>query len=281
MDSDNSKFKGEIVLVVDDEKSVCEPVTEILRHIGFEAHCVTSGSDAVEALTQKPYTFVLTDLKMPDMNGLDLIQIVNDKYPHIVTIAMTGYYMDYSWVDVVNVGATDFINKPFSIGELEAKFKRALNERNTKEALRQLSIKDPVTDLYNQTYFQDRLKAETIRATRQKHPLALIILALDDFNQYIDSHGEPEGDSLLKKVGGAITTKIRQGVDTIYRYDKNKFTIILIETSPQVTKAILERIRVSIKEIYNLGVSLGYAQLSDRMSPEEFIAEAEDRIKNV
>ena len=103
---------------------------------------------------------------------------------------MTGYYKEYSYVDVVNSGASDFINKPFGIEELEAKIRRVIIERNLKQELRRLSITDSLTGLYNQRHFYTRLRDEVIRAERQKHPLVLIFIDLDNFKKYIDTHYE-------------------------------------------------------------------------------------------
>jgi len=160
-------------------------------------------------------------------------------------------------VDIINSGASDFINKPFSIKELETKIKRAIIERNIKEELRRLSVMDSQTGLYNQRQFYARLREEVIRAERQNHPLALIFLELDDFNKYSDTFGQVEGDKLLQKISCIINTQIRQGVDSVYGYGGNKFAIILIETIPDITEVIRKRIKASVQEAYNPGVSVG------------------------
>ena len=278
MDINNIEYDNEFVLVVDDEEFVSEPIVGMLKHLGFQAESVNNGYEALKALKEKPCTFLLTDIKMPGMNGLELIQRTKDEHPQVTTIAMTGYYMDYSWVDVVNSGASDFINKPFGIEELEAKIRRVITERNLKQELRRLSITDSLTGLYNQRHFYARLRDEIIRAERQKHPLALIFLDLDDFKQYNDTRGHLAGDKLLQKVGSIINTKIRQGVDSIYRYGGDEFAIILIETGLDITKTIRERIETSIREECNLGVSTGYAQFSQGLSSEGFLTQADDRL---
>ncbi|MEA3232468.1 MAG: diguanylate cyclase [Thermodesulfobacteriota bacterium] len=276
MGIDNIKYNSELILVVDDEEFVSEPIVGMLRHLGFKSESVNNGYDALKALKEKPYTFLLTDIKMPGMNGLELIQKTKNEYPQVSTVAMTGYYKEHSYVNVVNSGASDFINKPFGIEELEAKIRRAIIERNTQQELRRLSITDSLTGLYNQRHFYARLREEVIRAERQRHPLALIFLDLDDFKQYNDTRGHLEGDKLLQKVGRVINTNIRQGVDSGYRYGGDEFVIILIETDLEITQTIRKRIETSIREACKLGVSVGYAQFSHGLSPEEFMKEADD-----
>jgi len=231
-------------------------------------------------LKEKPYTFLLTDIKMTGMNGLELIQRTRDEYAQVPTVTMTGYYKEYSYVDVVNAGASDFINKPFGIEELEAKIRprRTIIERSLKQELIRLSITDSLTGLYNQRHFYTRLREEVIRAERQKHPLGLMFLDLDYFKQYNDTHGHLGGDKLLQKVGSIINTNTRQGVDSSYRYGGDEFAIILIDADSGITQTIRKRIEISINEECNLGVSVGYAQFSHGLSPDGFLTEADNRL---
>ena len=278
MDIKNIEYNSEFVLVVDDEEFVSESIVGMLRHLGFQAESVNNGSDALKALKEKPFTFLLTDIKMPGMNGLELIQKTKDAYPQVSTIAMTEYSKEYSYVDVVNSGASDFINKPFGIEELEAKIKRVIIERNCNPELKRLSITDSLTGLYNQRHFYTRLREEVLRAERQKHPLGLIFLDLDDFKQYNDTHGHLGGDKLLQEVASIINTKIRRNVDSGYRYGGDEFAIILIDADSDITQTVQKRIKASMLEECNLGISVGYAQYSHGLSPEEFMAEVDDRL---
>jgi len=278
LDINNIEYKNEFVLVVDDEEFVSDPIVQILRHLSFQANSVTNGSDAIKALKEGSYTLLLTDIRMPHMDGLELIQRTRNEHPHVLTIAMTGYHEKYSYVDVIEYGASDFITKPFQMPELEARIRRIIIERNTEQKLKRLSITDSLTGLYNQRHFHDRLREEVIRAERQSHPLGLIFLDLDNFKQYNDTFGHLEGDKLLEKVGSIINTKIRQNVDSGYRYGGDEFAIILIDASAGITEAIRNRIEISIQEECNLGVGVGCAQFSHGLSPDGFLTKADDRL---
>ncbi len=166
---------------------------------------------------------------MPGMDGLELIRSVQSAFPEVSIIAMTGYSRGYRYIDVINSGAKDFINKPFGIEELEAKIRRAIRERNALKELSRLSITDSLTGLYNQRHFYARLKEEIVRAQRQKHPLALVLLDMDNFKTYNDTHGHLAGDELLQNVGRIINNCIRENVDSGYRYGGDEFAIILID----------------------------------------------------
>jgi len=264
--------------VVDDEEFVSDPIVQMLRHLGFQANSVTNGNDAIQALKEGSYTLLLTDIRMPYMDGLELIQRTKNEYPHLLTIVMAGYHKKYSYVDFIEYGASDFITKPFQIPELEARIRRIIIERNTEQELTRLSTTDSLTGLYNQRHFYDRLWTEVERAERQTHPLGLIFFDLNDFKQYNDTHGHLEGDKLLKKVGSIINTNIRQSVDSGCRYGGDEFAIIVIDADSDITQVIRKRIETSIREECNLGVSVGCAQFSCGLSPEEFLTKADDRL---
>ncbi len=271
-DIEKVDYGQELVLIVDDEVAVRETVTEMLNHLGFNARSASTGKEAISLLETEPsYTFLITDMRMPEMDGMELIHEVHKRYPDICVIAMTGFSKGYRYIDVINAGATDFINKPFSIEELEAKVKRAIIERNIKRELNRLSITDGLTGLYNQRYFRSRLREEVKRARRQKHPLALILLDLDKFKWFNDTYGHLAGDELLQKVGTIIAKSIREDVDSGYRYGGDEFAIILIDADRDVAKEIAMRICNAIEKECSLGVSYGIANSSGDLEPEDLI----------
>jgi diguanylate cyclase (GGDEF)-like protein len=278
MDVEHIDYSDELILVVDDEESTREVVTLMLRNIGFEVHSVGSGNDALDELRRKPYTFLLTDIRMDGMDGLELIRQSRNDHPDVCAIAMTGYLMEYKYVDVVNAGATDFINKPFNIEELEAKIRRAIIERNTRQKLSILSITDSLTGIYNQRHFYTQLKREIRRAERQKYKLALIMFDIDDFKSYNDEKGHLAGDDILRKVGTIVKEKVRQDVDSGYRYGGDEFAIILIDADRDIVLEIGTRIEKTIKDICNLTVSMGFSSFSKGMTLEKLINEADTQL---
>jgi diguanylate cyclase (GGDEF)-like protein len=278
VDIEHIKYSDELILVVDDEESIRGPVVEMLIYLGFPADSAKSGEEALKKLKKKTYAFLVTDVKMPKMDGLELIGRVKNDHPNVCVIAMTGYSKDYQYMDVVNAGASDFINKPFLIEELEAKIKRAIVERNIKQELNRLSITDSLTGLYNQRQFYARLKEEIVRARRQKNQLSMILLDLDDFKQYNDKNGHVAGDGVLKKVGAIISANIRQGVDSGYRYGGDEFAAILIDASVEIAQSIAKRIEEGIQKECKLTASTGHADFSEGMTPEEFVEKADQHL---
>ena len=268
-------YADEVILVVDDEKSVRDSLADMLNHLGFTALSAESGAQALNELEHKDVTFVITDINMPEMDGLELIQKVRNRYPDTSIIAMTAYSKDYKYIDVINAGATDFINKPFGMEELEAKVKRAIVERNIRRELNRLSITDSLTGLYNQRHFYTRLREETQRAARQNHPLSVILLDLDNFKTYNDTYGHLMGDELLQKVGRIIRTCIRENVDTGYRYGGDEFAVILIDADLDVARHIAQRIQNAIEAECEVNASFGCASFEKGMQPEDILSQAD------
>jgi diguanylate cyclase (GGDEF)-like protein len=208
---------------------------------------------------------------MPVIDGLQLIRTVKKEQPHICSIAMTGYTEEYTYMDVIQAGASDFINKPFSIHELEAKVKRAIIERNIKERLNRQSITDSLTGLFNHRYFYDCLSKEVARADRQGQPLSLVMLDLDDFKLVNDRHGHRVGDEVLQQVGQAILASIRAGVDTAFRYGGDEFAVILVDSGLEVARNICDRVLNALDEQLHLSASVGFAVHEEGVPPEEFV----------
>ena len=278
MEIENINYGDEFVLVVDDEESVREPIVAMLEHLGFKTDSAISSEEALEMLTQKPYSFLLTDIRMPGIDGLELIKRTERSHPEICVIAMTGYSREFNYVEVINAGATDFVNKPFVIEELEAKIKRAIIERNIRQELQRLSITDSLTGLYNQRHFYARLNEEIPRAKRQKHHLALILLDLDDFKQYNDKYGHLAGDEILQNVGKVINNNVRQGVDSGFRYGGDEFAVLLIDADEVVVKMMSARIEKGIKEECGITASTGCVVFADNLTAETLVGEADRRL---
>jgi two-component system cell cycle response regulator len=268
----------ESILVVDDDQRVCEVLKELLGALQFPTASALSGAEALKLLNDKAHTFLLADMKMPEMNGMELIRRSRENFPGLNIIAMTGYADEYKYVDIIEAGANDFVKKPIDIAELEAKIVRCIAERDLKKELSRLSMTDSLTGLFNQRQFYMRLREEIVRSTRQKHPLALILLDLDNFKEYNDKHGHIAGDQALRHVGKAILRSIREGVDSGYRYGGDEFAIILIDSDILIAEEIGKRVRMAIRDSGQLRASLGYAVYTENMNLTDFVNLADSNL---
>ncbi len=123
------------VLIVDDEDVIRQMVGRVLKYMAIESESAENGFQALEKLKTGRYDIIIADIRMPNMDGMELLKIAGKEYPQIDVIIMTAHSAKYSFVDVVEAGAADFINKPFSVEELKAKMERVMRERAVMKEL--------------------------------------------------------------------------------------------------------------------------------------------------
>jgi diguanylate cyclase (GGDEF)-like protein len=215
-------------------------------------HSATAAKDAEEALDKfhsKGFDIIVTDMDMPRMDGMELIRRVLVERADIDIIAITGHTLRYKYTDVIAAGASDFITKPFTLDELEAKLNRIIRERNQRIQLEHLAIRDPLTSLFNRRWFEQMLHKEAVRAVRYLHPLFLSFIDIDRFKQYNDKEGHLAGDRLLVGFSGVLEVCIRKHVDTAFRYGGDEFTILLPHVQVDQSFTVAERIRQKFNQL--------------------------------
>ena len=111
------------IMVVDDEDYIREMIAQALEKNDFACIAVSTGEEALEIMENTFIDVLITDIRMPNMDGIELMQQVVDKYATDVII-MTGFIEDYKYEQIINAGASDFIQKPMEIKELILRLKR-------------------------------------------------------------------------------------------------------------------------------------------------------------
>jgi diguanylate cyclase (GGDEF)-like protein len=279
MEKESFDYSNEAMLVMGNDSKLKSTLLKQFSDIGLLSTFVSNGARALRRLTQEEYTFLLADMKVPGTDALEFIKQVTRDYPDLSVIAMTaqGDTEAYKYMDLINAGATDYIKKPFGLDELEAKVRKIIHERNLLKELNRLSITDSLTGLFNQRHFYSRLREEMTRASRQSHPLSLVLMDLDHFKAYNDTYGHLAGDEVLRNVGRIINGNIREGVDSGYRYGGDEFAIILIDADLKVATDIGKRIQHAFQS-GNFTASMGYTKFAAGMSIEDFVAAADKNL---
>ncbi|MCK4485711.1 MAG: diguanylate cyclase [Desulfobacterales bacterium] len=250
------------ILVVDDEEVIREGIREAIQHAGYACWAAASGDEALKFLEKKHVDLVISDIRLPGLTGFELTEIVKKKYDTDVII-ITGYGKDFQYEEAIEKGASEFILKPIRLQELVVRLKRVLRERaliaqrrQMEEQLREMTITDDLTKLYNMRHFYSQLQLEMDRALRYKGSLSLLLLDLDGFKQYNDTYGHPEGDQILIRLGDVIRECLRKS-DTAYRYGGDEFMVILPETRGGEARNVAERIRASFASVNPYRISDG------------------------
>lgn len=135
-DSDLSAV-SERLLLVDDDLTLRVLLKRHITAFGLQADLATNGREAVALLEKHDYGVVITDMVMPEMDGMELIRHIRRFHPHCDVLVISGYTKLYSFSDLISAGASDFIGKPFARDELQAKLQRVFRERHLITELHQ------------------------------------------------------------------------------------------------------------------------------------------------
>ena len=146
-------------------------------------------------------------------------------------------------------------------------------QKKVEATLKEESIKDGLSGLYNQRYFFDRLESEIERARRQGHALSLLLFDVDQFKTYNDTHGHLEGDRVLRTIGQVVLECTREHVDIGFRYGGDEFTVILPEAREEQALLIAERIRATFEQKHfdQLTLSVGLMTYKVGQTSRSFI----------
>ncbi|MCD4754766.1 MAG: response regulator [Deltaproteobacteria bacterium] len=144
------------ILIVDDEKSVCEVLAEALSGTGFSTTAICSPVEALEIATRQYYDLALLDIKMPQMDGITLARELRTISPSMGIILITGYGSFENAMEAIKLGVSDFIEKPFNIGELLVSVNRLAERQRLEREVREK------TELLRQSEEQYRILVDNV-----------------------------------------------------------------------------------------------------------------------
>jgi diguanylate cyclase (GGDEF)-like protein/PAS domain S-box-containing protein len=163
------------------------------------------------------------------------------------------------------------------IGKL-AIFRDITEIQELQNKLREQSIKDFITDIYNIRYFYDALGKNIHMFNRYNNPFCLLIVDVDNFKKFNDSKGHLKGDELLKATADVLKSNIRDDIDVASRYGGDEFAVILVNTSLQDAEEIARRIIEQYNKMSfdDISLSIGVSQYKEGMSREDIIKSADE-----
>jgi diguanylate cyclase (GGDEF)-like protein len=275
-----NKALAKQVLIVDDEVQFRGIVRNFVESFGYSCVETDSGFTALELLKESPFSIVIADLAMPEIDGLELARMIKERHVEVDVLIIAADEMGYSPMKIIQAGANDYIPKPFTKEQLEAKLYRIEKERELKERLYSSSITDELTGLNNRRCFYRKLKEEIRRAKRQGYSLSIIMFDLDGFKHFNDQYGHLKGDALLETVGRVLRMSLREWVDSGFRYGGDGFVAILPEADEKKAVSIGDRIKTRFKKTApgGLTLSMGVAQYHDEIETEAFVHEVDERM---
>ncbi len=258
------------ILVVDDETTLRSVIGQVLRMAGHEVVTAASAEEALEHFRAAPFPLVITDIVMGGRSGLELLRELRRSVPETLVVIMTSHGTLETAATALREGAYDFLLKPFDdLFMIEAVAQRAMDrillenrnrllaqqlqtyarelERRNQE-LKDSAERDALTGLFNRRYFLRALEVETARSTRHGHRFSLILLDVDHFKHYNDTHGHPAGDELLRRLS-AVLGSVQREETVCARYGGEEFVMLLPETGRDGVRVHAERLRRAVEEL--------------------------------
>ena len=276
------------ILVVEDEFSINDTLKFALSKENFEVKGAYNGETALQLFKEFEPHLVLLDLMLPDISGFELCKILNNAYEvrDIPVIMVTARTDGKDIKRALEIGAFDYIKKPFDEIEVIARIQSALRLKGLQDRLKSLAMKDGLTGLYNHAVLVELLEKEVSKQRRSKGNLSFVMLDIDYFKKINDTYGHMAGDRILKDLSKILTSSVRKG-DIVGRYGGEEFSIVLPGAIRDDAYNLCERIRSRVDEHeFSIGdqkvkvtISMGvFAHEFDDSSPETEIIQKADEL---
>jgi two-component system cell cycle response regulator len=244
------------LLIVDDEPGVLELLRRRLEALGCQVAVLPGGSQVLDYAREHAPDLVLLDVMMPDLDGFAACQQLkaDPATRDIPVVLMTARADVDSRVRGLELGAHDYVGKPFETAELIARVRAALRVKRLQDELKdantrlqRLATSDPLTDLPNRRTFDEQIFLEMERARRSGQAVSVIMLDLDRFKQVNDVHGHQVGDDVLRHVGRVLAQR-RRVTDLVARYGGEEFVWVLPGTRARDAVELAEWVRRAVAE---------------------------------
>lgn len=267
------------ILLVDDEENILNSLLRALSNDDYNILTANSAAEALETLKTEDVQVIISDQRMPNMTGSELLKKVKEEYPNVITMILSGY-ADFDAVkEAINNGHIyKFLSKPWDNAFLREQVREAIIQfqvRMSMETEREkLLFWDKLTGLYNRVSFMNELAGVTETARKNQSLVAIVLIDLDRFGNINNRFGQHIGNQILQ----AVSARLKEWAGderTIARIGNDEFAILLNDVSQlnqikltvqDLDAALKKPFTISEREVYitsSIGVSL-YPQDCDR-----------------
>ena len=262
---DALQSKKQTILIVDDQPANIHILAGALQPT-YEIIAATSGGIALEIArqTDKP-DLILLDVMMPEIDGYEVCRRLkeSDKTKDIPVIFVTAHTESSEEEKGLNLGAVDFITKPYRIPIILARVRNHLNMKHKTDLLETLISLDGLTGIYNRRKFDEMLDFEWRRGIRSGGHLSIVMMDIDYFKLYNDNYGHGAGDECLKKVASALSSIIRRPGDLIARYGGEEFVALIALTTAKGALIVAEHL---VEAVSAISLTHGYSSAADHVT---------------
>lgn len=263
--------KAKRVLLVEDDLETQRIVRAFLSKATFDVVSAERLSEALDRLAQEHFDAVITDLSLPDSRGADTFRKVEESFPDIAVVVLTGSYDESLGIKAVQQGAQDFLLKDqLDLRLLRRSLLYAIERQRLRKGLLNLALRDPLTRLYNRRGLAALAEHQLTLAQREDRTLVAVSVDVDGFKKINDTYGHEEGDRALIRVAKVLRMTFR-APDVLARLGGDEFVVIATTGHPEAIALIAARLRARLKTAnrvagapYCLSVSIGVSTLAPR-----------------
>ncbi len=236
------------ILVIDDNRMNVRILSDILETEEYHVFSLLDATKVVETVLLIQPDAILLDIVMPRIDGIEVCSILQnkDETKNIPIIMVTSITDSAILRKAFDIGAFDYIKKPFDHIEVIARLKSAIRYYEQQKELEILARKDGLTNLYNHRTIMELMEKEFQKAIRDQFSIAFLMFDIDYFKKVNDTYGHSTGDRVLKHVGNLLQASPKLS-DLIGRYGGEEFCIILSGQSFENVLTYSERLRKSIE----------------------------------
>jgi len=270
------------IIVVDDEEATRKLIVDLLSPKGHQCLTANNGLDALDKIMGTKFDAVITDIVMPEMDGIALTEELSKHDQNLPVMVITGYTEEYSAEKAIASGAREFIKKPFSVSEFLIRFDKMMRDHEGEEALLTLSLMDELTGLYNRRRFFILTDQYLKVAIRTKKRLLLLFIDMDNLKWINDHLGHNEGDQALIELANILKKSFRES-DIVARIGGDEF-VVLSESTDENSEILTTRLYENTKDYnakgsrqYPLSISVGTTQFDPNhpISIDELLSRAD------
>ena len=239
------------ILIVDDEPLNIKVLSQALSP-WYRVKAATNGRDAINiSNSEDPPDLILLDISMPDMDGYQVCQELKSSHEtkDIPIIFLTGKNSTEDEAKGLELGAADYIAKPFSLPIVMARIRNQILLKIKTDMLEKLVSVDSLTEVANRRRFDELLTEELGRSIRSNGFLSVIMIDVDFFKNLNDNYGHAAGDVCLKQVAQSLKNTVRRSADSIARYGGEEFVAILPDITHDDALAVAEKLRENVARL--------------------------------
>jgi diguanylate cyclase (GGDEF)-like protein len=275
------------LLIIDDSVDALEVAKTRLAKESLDIFCAEGGIAGLDVARREKPDLILLDLEMPDMCGFDVCRALkaDAELCMIPVLFLTGSATAEDKVQGLDLGAVDYITKPFDAFELCARVRAALRTKHLQDLLIEHAHIDPLTGLPNRRALMERLQREWARIQRHKGRMSYIMADIDHFKRVNDKYGHHVGDKMLQGVAQAIGRQCRE-MDLPARYGGEEFAVVVPDETAAGAARLAERCRQEVakvcvvvrNEAVRVTASFGVADATGLSSSEALIKRADEAL---